>query len=307
MINSLKYLEVTPNIIRTAIVTEESNTLVRPYLMTNMSCIQLPDELIFVNCGPRTDLAQKFREDMESRFKKNTSHLILTGKRWDCFYGINAFEDTTIVSSSATKSGIRQNIKKGVDSSWREWIIRQIPEDDNLRSSLLEMKFVIPHIGFSKRKIVGPDSYPLKLEVGLAGALSIYCPIEKVLFTGNIIQSSFPSFMWPITGVGLYKKWETLDIDTIIPGRGPHVGKKFLSAVRQWMEEVIIRLRSYRDQGIPEKQILRQEYPDHPTRSRISWIEGGDYHTGTVQRLIRYWYKQVLKEEVIDEDLMFIS
>ena len=307
MTKPLNYIDITPNIVRTAIVTEETKKLVRPYLMTNMSCIQLPDELIFVNCGPRSDLAQKFREDMEKRFKKDATHLILTSKRWDCYYGVNAFEDTTIVSSSQTKSGIRQNIKNGVDKSWREWIIRQIPEDESLRDSLLEMKFVIPHVGFSKKKNLGSTLYPLELEVVLAGSLSIYCPLEKTLFSGNIIQSSFPPFMWPISGVGLYKKWEKLDIDIIIPGRGPHVTKKFLSAIRQWMEEILEHLRTYRDQEITESQIIKQRFPDHPIKSRISWIEEGDYHTGTVNRLIRYWYKQVLKEERITEDLMFIS
>jgi hypothetical protein len=66
MSQSLEYVDVTPNIVRTAIVTEESDKIVRPYLMTNMCCIQLPKELIFVNCGSRFDLAQKFRDDMEN-------------------------------------------------------------------------------------------------------------------------------------------------------------------------------------------------------------------------------------------------
>ncbi len=304
---SLKYIDVTPNIVRTAIETEESNKLVRPYLMSNMSCIQLQDELIFVDCGPRIDIARKFREDMESRFNKRTSHLILTVKRWDFYYGFNAFEDISIVSSSATKSGIRQNIKNGIESSWRDWIIRQIPEDEKLRDSLLKMRLIIPGTGFSKSKTMGSDSYPLELKSTLAGALSVYCPKEKVLFTGTAIQSSYPSFVWPINGVELYKKWEKLDIEYIIPGRGPHVKKEFLTAVKQWMEQVIDDLREYREKKIPESQILKQNYPEHPGESRISWVEGGDYHTGTVHRLIRYWYKQVLKEERDEEELMFIS
>ena len=100
---------------------------------------------------------------------------------------------------------------------------------------------------------------------------------------------------------------EKMDIDIIVPGRGPHVNKKFLSEVRQWMGETLECLRNYRDQRITESQIIKQIFPDHPTKSRISWIEGGEYHTGTVKRLIRYWYKQILKEENFDEDLMFIS
>ncbi|MFX0050957.1 MAG: hypothetical protein ACFE8U_06640 [Candidatus Hermodarchaeota archaeon] len=308
MVADLNYIEVTSNIITTAMMTEETNELIRPYLYSNMSCIILPDELIFVNCSPHADLALKFRVEMEDHTKKKTSHLILTSKSWDVIWGMDAFKDVTVVSSSATKSGIRTNIKKGVDVSYREWIIRQVPEDNKVHESLMKYEIFVPTIGFSKNTRLGPETYPIELESTLAGAISIYCPSDRILFAGNAIQSISPPFIWPITGVNLYRKWEELEIDRIIPNRGPVVKKDYLTQIREWMEAYLDKLREYREFSIPERLIFKQEFPDHPGKSHKSWVEGGPYHTGTLERLTRYWYKQILKEvPQEDGDLMFIS
>ncbi|MFW9905721.1 MAG: hypothetical protein ACFFFH_15415 [Candidatus Thorarchaeota archaeon] len=308
MTTELKYIEVSPNIIMAAMMTEETDALIRPYLYSNISCIILPKKLIFVNSGPHADLALKFRKDMENQTNKKTSHLILTTKSWDVIWGMDAFKDVTVVSSSATKSGIRTNLKQGIDSSYREWIIRQVPEDNKVHESLMKYEIFVPTTGFSKSKQLGVYTYPLELEATLAGSISIYCPVDKVLFSGNTIQSFSPPFMWPITGVNLYRKWEKLEIEKIVPNRGPIVGKKYLIQLRKWMEAYLDKLREYRDQGVPEKLIFKQEYPDHPGKSRKSWVEGGPYHTGTIERLTRYWYKQILKETTAEEgDLIFIS
>ncbi len=304
----LNYIEVTPNIIMTAMMTEETNKLIRPYFYSNLSCIVLPDSLIFVNSSPLVDVALKFRRDMEKHFQKKTSHLILINKSWDFIWGMNAFKDVTVVSSSATKSGIRTNLKKGVDASYREWIIRQIPEDNKLQESLMNNEIFVPAIGFSKTKRLGSDSYPLELEAALAGEIFVYSSIDKTLFSGNAFQSFMPGFIWPITGVEIYRNWEKLEIDYIVPGRGPIVGKNYLIQTREWMEEYLEQLREYRDQCIPENQILNQKFPNHPGKYRQSWVDGGRYHTVIVENLTKYWYKQILKEEKRDiDDLIFIS
>lgn len=60
--------------------------------------------------------------------------------------------------------------------------------------------------------------------------------------------------------------------------------------------------------SVPEKDILKHNYPDHPGKYRISWVEYGPYHTDAIERLTRYWYQQVLTEErESEENLMFIS
>jgi glyoxylase-like metal-dependent hydrolase (beta-lactamase superfamily II) len=308
MKSELNCIEVTPNIIMTAMVTKETNKLIRPYFYSNLSCINLPEELVFINAGPFLNEAQEFRKIMEERFEKETSHLILTSKTWDQIWGMKAFKDVKVISSSATKSGMRQNLKKGVDVSYREWIIRQVPEDEKLHENLKNNVFFIPTIGFSNNKVIGPKNFSLHLESTLAGAISIYCPVEKALFTGNAIQSFMPPFVWPITSAELYRKWEALDIEHIIPGRGPAVKKGYLIQIRKWMESHLNKLREYKDLDIPKKDILKQEFPDHPGKQRISWIEGGPYHTGMVQRLTGYWYKQILQEgRESEDDLMFIS
>ncbi|WP_455142626.1 hypothetical protein [Candidatus Hodarchaeum mangrovi] len=301
------YIEVTPDLIMTSMVTKETNKLIRPYLYSNISCLNLPDELVFVNTGPHVDIARKFRRDMESKFDKETSYLILTSKTWDYIWGMSAFEDVTVVSSSQTRSGIRQNLKQGIDSSYREWIIRQIPEDNKLHQSLMNNTLFIPTIGFSNKKEIGPKNCRLFLESIMASSMTIYCPSMKLLFTDSYIQSVMPPFVWSIATIETYRNWEQLDFDIIIPGRGPVVSKDYLINIRIWMENYLNLLREYRNQGVPESKILQQDFPDHPGKQRISWIDGGQYHTGIIQSMTRYWYKQILKEESEIEDLIFIS
>jgi len=74
--------EVTPNIITTAIYPHETNHILRSYETATMSCIALPDELYFVDSGAIIDNAVKFRADMEERFDRPTTHLLLTHDHW---------------------------------------------------------------------------------------------------------------------------------------------------------------------------------------------------------------------------------
>ncbi|MFW9878697.1 MAG: hypothetical protein ACFFG0_36930 [Candidatus Thorarchaeota archaeon] len=62
------------------------------------TCFTLPNELVFIDCGTYPDLSSKFRFDMETKFKRKTSHLLLTHLHWDHFLAMETFNDINIVA-----------------------------------------------------------------------------------------------------------------------------------------------------------------------------------------------------------------
>ena len=68
------------------------------------TCIALPDELVFVDCGIYPDLATKFRTDMEEKYQRKCSHLFLTHTHWDHIMAMEVYKDTNVVAS---ESGIK--------------------------------------------------------------------------------------------------------------------------------------------------------------------------------------------------------
>jgi hypothetical protein len=72
------YIEVTDKIVTTALYPYETDQLLRTYETSTMSCIAAENGLIFVDCGVIVKDAQKFRKDVEQRFGRPTTHLLLT-------------------------------------------------------------------------------------------------------------------------------------------------------------------------------------------------------------------------------------
>ncbi len=309
----LQYTDVTKNIVSTAIIPFEPDSLTRPYLTSRMSCIALQEieELFFVDCTARADLAQKFREDMEEKYGFPTSHLFLTSEDWHRSWGMNAFKDVKVVISSPGKAFFKKSLKNKYIDTLKEHVYREFPEDEALREVLQSSLIFIPQIGVSKRDF-GPTTQKVifqKLPHTGARPSTIYLPSEEIFFLGRVLSSCFVAFHWPITTPDLFHQWEQLPIKYVVPGNGPIVGKDYLTQIRIYYENLLTRLHELRKEEIKESQLLKQtDFPEYPGKKQKSWIEGSPYHTKVIDDMIRFWYRQILKEPAPeDEDLMFIS
>ncbi|MHA2272789.1 MAG: hypothetical protein ACXACI_13065 [Candidatus Hodarchaeales archaeon] len=308
---TLQYTTVTENIITTAMSSDEVDHLVRPYQTSRMSCVALPDELFFIDCTARADLAQQFRTDMETRFERPTTHLLLSSEDWHRAFGMQAFKDVTVVIASPGKAFFKKSLKDKYIDTIKEYIYREIPEDEELREVLLNSSVFIPQIGVSKRTF-GPKTHPVifqKLPHSGARASWLYLPSEKTLFLGRALSSCSVALHWPINTPELFRQWEQLDVAHVIPGNGPVVGKDYITQIREYYEALLEKLYESKQSGLKEKQLIkRTDLPEWPGKKRKSWIEGSPYHTRVVTNTIRYWYRQVLREPTpADEDLQFIS
>jgi hypothetical protein len=114
---------------------------------------------------------------------------------------------------------------------------------------------------------------------------------------------------WAINTPDVFRQWEQLDVNHVIPGNGPVVDKSHLTQLREYYENVLAKLYELKKEGMKERHLLkRTDFPEYPGKNRMSWVEGSRYHTKVVTDTLRFWYRQVLKEPgPVEDDLMFIS
>jgi len=70
------------------------------------TCFSLPNGLVFVDCGAFPDLIGQFRRDMEEKFQKTTTHLLITHTHWDHVISMEVFRDVDVFCSDLGKQGI---------------------------------------------------------------------------------------------------------------------------------------------------------------------------------------------------------
>ena len=186
---------------------------------------------------------------MEERFQKPTTHLFLTHDHYHCAYGMTAFEDVNVVSSSVCQSYFRKNFKKGVSDRWKERILSGFPDDEMLKCSLIENDLFIPHTGvpnLSERAFGKKNQVVFRSCRGHSAASGyIYVPNEKVLFAGGNLNSCYAQMIVPLATVEVYRTWERLDIDFVVPGHGPTVNKSYVSRIREYFEQLLHKLREF--------------------------------------------------------------
>jgi glyoxylase-like metal-dependent hydrolase (beta-lactamase superfamily II) len=310
--HDFEYMQVTPNIITTALYPREPDMkLLRTFETSTMSCVALPDELYFIDCGAITADAKKFRSDMEKSFDRPATHLLLTHDHWHSCWGMGAFEDVKIVINSKGKGYYHKNLKKGVYQDYKERIIAAMPDDERLKEALLDVTLSVPGTGVTKEKIFGPPANQIifKSFFGHSSASAmIHVPSEKTLFAGGNLNTCYTQMVWPVKTIDLYREWENMeDIEHVVPGHGSVVNKEYITLIRIWFEELMDVLHELKKQGVTKREVTEHDLiPEYPGKKQKSWVEGSGYHTGAVNSLVKYWYgrQQKMTDE---EDLMFIS
>ena len=258
----LSYNLITSNVITTSPWNIENIVDMDPIETVTLTCINLPEALLIIDCGANTEKASKFRSKMEYHFKRKVSHLLLTHWHWDHSDAIDVFSDVTIVISKKGAEKIKSDVK------------------------------------VTKKLVIGSKGNEILFQVSgghSPDSAYVYYPSKQILCAGdNLITCYAQVFSNGKVVLNLYRSWESLNIKKIIPGHGSIVDKDYLINVRTYFENLIVILKKLKSQGFSINQVLKHtDLPQYCYKDHSKWEEGGKRHTGWINMGIKYWYRHV--------------
>ncbi len=292
------YTKVSDNVFTTPAITQ---TILPGYpaQTSNVTCIVLPENLIFIDCGVILTSAARFHAEMEQKFNKKTTHLLLTHNHWDHIFGMATFKNVKIIIA---KSGLSDILNWLEISDKTNILKKQLANtykfDTEVVNSIHNSKFYEPQITVDDELTIEFDGEEVIFSV-IGGhspdSSSIYYPKDQVLCTGDNLLEYYP----PITSdlpkaIEIYLSWEALDVKKIIPGHGRVVDKQYIKKIRCYCERMVSFLQNAKDDELTIKEVLKhRDRPSYFGENQINWIKGGKYHTLWLENMIEGWYKRI--------------
>ena len=275
--------------------SRSSNPLKNATQTVTSTCIVLPNELIFVDCSPYPDLSLKFRLDMEEKFERKTSHLLLTHTHWDHILSMEVFKDVDIVSSELGTHELNNFLNTLNKSEEEKWSSLFLIEEQEILDILKAVKLSPPNILVKDELKFGVEPFEVIFRV-IGGhsidSASIYFPLEKVLCAGDNLIEAFAQLPGsPSETLEIYTYWESLDIEKIVPGHGNIVEKNYLLQIKSYFENLYSTLESLINQRISRKKILsHQTLPKYFAESHPDWTESTNPDMKWIEMTINSWY-----------------
>ena len=197
----MKYNQVTENVTQLQLAQG-----------SNIVCISLESELIFVDTGLNTIVAADFRTEMEKKYRKKASTLLLTHAHIDHFLGMKAFSDCTVVAAETAK----HRFSRFVNLQFTDEIIENMSKVfPSIKTAVTVAKISMPHLWVKSRKMFGKnEEISFEVKGGHSDCSSnIFYETDKILMVGDLIQADmFPYFGEPDTDmikwIGALKEWE---------------------------------------------------------------------------------------------------
>lgn len=235
---------------------------------------------------------------MEDRFGLETSHLLLTHYHTDHCFAMEVFKDTSIVASKKCTEKIRQYIRDFENPGYCQRLIKYFKDDPERCDAIRELQLVVPNLSVKTEHRIGPEEHELIFKVTgghSTDSAYIYSPSEKTLCAGDNLLSWYAQ----VVGNGalmmeVWREWETLDIDYVIPGHGDVVGKPYITRVRSYFDELVAALQKLKAQNLPIKEVLQHpSLPEYFGKRSQHWIEGGRFHQKQIDLAIKSFYRKI--------------
>ncbi|MFW9824414.1 MAG: MBL fold metallo-hydrolase [Candidatus Thorarchaeota archaeon] len=259
------------------------------------TCIALPKELIFVDCGVYPDLAEIFRRDMEKKFKRECSHLLLTHTHWDHILAMEVFKDVTAVASETGINDLNNFLKVLNNKPQEDWPGILNTTEVEVIEILAKSNIFLPNMSVKEQITIGEKDHEVIFRV-IGGhskdSAYIFYPKEKVLCGGdNLIECYYQLSGSPDETLKIIRHWDSLDINFAIPGHGKVVNKDFITNLRLYYEDLITVLEELINQGITRKKILTHpQLPQYFGKKQSNWKEGCFPNSNWMEMTIRRWY-----------------
>ncbi|MHA1932822.1 MAG: MBL fold metallo-hydrolase [Promethearchaeota archaeon] len=296
----MAYIQVSENVFVMP-SSRASNPLKNAPQTVTSTCIALPNELVFVDCSPYPELSLKFRLDMEEKFARKTSHLLLTHTHWDHILSMQVFKDVDTVSSETGINELNNFLNTLNNTEEDKWSGLFLIEEQEIVDIFKTVKLSPPNVLVKKEFRIGKEPYELIFRV-LGGhsndSASIYFPFEKVLCAGDNLIECFAQLPGtPSETLEIYRYWESLDIEKIVPGHGNIVDKNYLVKIKHYFENLYSALEILIDQRIPRKKILdHPSLPKYFAESQLGWTESGNSDMKWLEMTIKSWYRHLKRK-----------
>lgn len=232
---------------------------------SNLVCLELENELVFVDAGLLTSYTAEFREAMEDKTGKKASTLILSHAHIDHFFGMGAFSDCDVMAAESSKP----RLERFVNLEYTEEVIRDrervFPE---FREAVGQAELRMPTTLIKDTQTVGCGKIVFKVEGGHSlCSSSIHYISKKLLVAGDLVQAErYPYFGEPDTDIGQWiralEAWETSDITHVLPGHGPVVTREYLKDIRLFFQGLLLTVKQLMESGLAMEDVLY--HPDLP-------------------------------------------
>jgi len=263
---SLSYIDVSESVVM--LQNEKAHG-------SNIVCLATDDGLVFVDCGLFTDIAAEFRRDMEARFKKKTMALLLTHAHTDHFFGMGAFADVPVVAAAAERPLFEHQLSIDFESRV-EGYKRVFPLfDEALKTArpFAPTQWFEEEMTFGK----GKNQVAIRRTGGhTAGCSYALMASQGVLAAGDNVQVDYFPYFGDQTGdmtvwIETLEQWEAMDLRAFCPGHGRIVDEAYVTAVREYFEELVAALRKLKSDDVPIREAVV-----HSDLPRGDWPEGLD-------------------------------
>lgn len=248
------------------------------------TCFSLPNGLVFVDCGAFPHLIEQFRRDMEQKFQKTTTHLLITHTHWDHIISMEVFRDIDVICSDLGIQGIENIINKVKKKTPDEC---QVAFDvgPKLGEILAKTKFFIPNIVVKDDYKLESDGIELlykKVGGHSPDSAYVYFPSEKILCVGDNLLECYAQLPGnPDETLRIYNELKSLDIEVIVPGHGSFANPAYFEQVMNYFENIIAFLEKAIAEKITIKNVLQHSdlpayFGDEIAISMVSLLKEGE-------------------------------
>jgi glyoxylase-like metal-dependent hydrolase (beta-lactamase superfamily II) len=260
------------------------------------TCIALQDELLFVDCGSYPDLSSQFRLDMEKKFQRKATYLLLTHLHWDHFLAMDAFKDVDIVAPELGMPVFNNFITMINKAEEAEWDSLFLIDNKKFIEIVKEAQFIPPNILVKEELRIGLKEDGVIFRVIGGHSLDsayIYHPSEQVLCAGDNLIECFAQLPGsPEDTLKIFSHWESLAIDKVIPGHGNVINKDYLLKVKSYFEDLISILKNLIASNIPRREIFNHpSLPSYFARNQPNWIESIRPDKKWIEMTTKSWYR----------------